>query len=186
MNQFTQMELLEEGFWDMFKLHKSPILKGIGKAAVAAGTAAKHAIKGGLAVGKFAAEKLAPEIYDPIKNTVDQIKELNKRVIKASTPEATYIQQKLQGQGYMLTADIGKLRKVAGENRNLYMVRVVIRPDFVAPGQDNKEKVLVVDNEGGIVRDLTAPDAARSKPKTPKKNKKPKTVISPPQQPNIP
>lgn len=55
MTPYTQAELLEEGFWDMFKLHKSPILRG-----------AYGAIRGITKGGEYLARTLAPELTQPI------------------------------------------------------------------------------------------------------------------------
>ena len=55
MSEYTQAELLNENFWDMFKLHKSPILRGIGGLA-------RGITKG----GEYLARTLAPEITQPL------------------------------------------------------------------------------------------------------------------------
>lgn len=59
MKQYTQLELLSEGFWD---LHKSPILRGVGKVAKGLSGVAGAATKG----GAFLARTLAPELTNPL------------------------------------------------------------------------------------------------------------------------
>lgn len=59
MRRYSQMELLSEGFWN---LHKSPILRGIGKVARAGYGAARAVTKG----GEYLTRVLAPELTTPI------------------------------------------------------------------------------------------------------------------------
>lgn len=60
--KLTQEELLEEGFWDFFKPSKSPILRGLGKAARLGSGALMGATKG---IAKTL-DYVAPELTQPL------------------------------------------------------------------------------------------------------------------------
>lgn len=62
MNRISQQELLDEKFWDFFKPSKSPILRGIGKAAKVGGGALMGATKG---IAKTL-DYVAPELTQPL------------------------------------------------------------------------------------------------------------------------
>lgn len=69
MSNLSQWELLDEGFWS---LHKSPILKGIGKGLRAGYGAARAVTKG----GEYLARALAPELTNPIDRFGQGVKNL--------------------------------------------------------------------------------------------------------------
>ena len=148
-----QIDLISEGFWDSFK-------KPLGFAG--------RVVKGAATIGKFAAEKLAPELTNPIKSAVEGIKDLNQRLIKATTPEAIYIENKLANQGYTVINDIFKIKKRSGDDKQLYKVSVKIRANFIGLGEPNPTKIFLVDADGNIVRDLSAKDASKGGKKPPK------------------
>jgi hypothetical protein len=166
IRKYTQRELLAEGFWSNLA-QKS--VQGVKNTASLAGRTAK----GALAIGKFASEKMAPELYNPIKGVVDSIKDLNKRLIKATTPEATYIENKLKNQGYSLVDNnVYKVKMQPGDEKQLYKVLVKIRPEFISVGESNPQKIFLVDKDGNIVRDLSAKDAVTGGRKPKKKKRK--------------
>ena len=172
MKKYTQREILAEGFWSNLA-QKS--VQGVKNTASLAGRTAK----GALAIGKFASEKMAPELYNPIKGVVDSIKDLNQRLIKATTPEATYIENKLRNQGYSLTNNIiYKVKMMPGDEKQLYKVSVKIRSDFISVGEPNPQKIFLVDKDGNIVRDLSAKDAVTGG-KKPKKKKRKRVLATP-------
>jgi hypothetical protein len=163
MKKFTQKELLNEGFWDSFPA---------------------RVLKGAAVVGKFATKTLAPEIYNPISSVVSGIKDLNQQLIKATTPEASYIINKLANQGYSIVGDIGKIKMRQGDDKQLYKVSVVIRQNFISSGEPNPQKIFLVDKDGNIVRDLSAKNAAKGGKKPQKQRVSP--VVTNPQTKKVP
>jgi len=160
-----QFELLNEGFWSGFK------------------SVAKGAAKLGQQVAKVA----APEIYNPIAGAANWVKDVNQKIIKATTQESQYIINKLMNQGYTLTSNsaVNKLQMKPGDEKQLYQVSVQIRPEFLPQGAENPVKQFMVDGDGNIVRDLTAKDASLGGNK-PRKQKKQKVLHNPPATHNKP
>lgn len=163
MKKLTQKDLLTEGVWDSFPA---------------------RVLKGAAAVGKFATKALAPEIYNPIAGAVAGFKDLNQQVIKATTPEATYIENKLANQGYTIVGNISKIKMRSGDEKQLYKVSVKIRQNFIGFGEPNPEKIFLVDREGNIVRDLSAKNAAKGGQKPQKQRVSP--VVTPQQSKKVP
>jgi len=79
---YSQRELLSEGFWNKF--------------ASAAGSVGRAAV----GVGKLAAKVAAPELYEYGKKKIDTVKQLNKDLIKDTTPTSKYLQNKFAQQGF--------------------------------------------------------------------------------------
>lgn len=144
--KYSQRELLDEGFWD---LHKSPILKGIGKTAkVASGLA------GGLVKGTARAmDYLAPEITNPLHRFEAGIRDVAGQTRKGYDAGSGGLSKQykdvLLDAGYIMDTKIPVMK--TGKNHVAVGYRIVDEdPKTGKPIPDTKKLSFLFDHNGNF------------------------------------
>jgi hypothetical protein len=146
----TQREILSEGFWD---LHKSPILKGIGKAAGLAGGAVGAAVKG----TAKALDYVAPEITQPLHNLERGAREIKDSIRQGYDVGSGGLRKAyadiLLDAGYIMTSD--KIVRT-GKNKIVFGRRIIGKDRSGKPIGDPKKLLSFLFNDQNEFKIVTS------------------------------
>ena len=139
MKKVSQIELLDEKFWDFFKPSKSPILRGIGKAARVGAGALMGATKG-IAKGL---DYVAPELTQPLHRFEAGVRDVADATRRGFDVGYGGLKKEygdiLLDAGYLMDTDIGVVD--SGKNKVAVGYRIIGHDDNGNPIPDRKKKI---------------------------------------------
>lgn len=134
--KYSQLELLDEGFWD---LRKSPILKGIGKAARVGAGAAGAAVKG----TAKALDYVAPEITHPVHRLEAGLRDIGGSIKQGYDYGQGGLQKEyediLLDSGYIMDKNVKVID--SGKNKVVVGYRIVGQDASGNPIPDKKKRI---------------------------------------------
>ena len=173
--KISQQELLDEKFWDFFKPSKSPILRGIGKAARVGSGALMGATKG---VAK-ALDYVAPELTQPIHRFETGVRDIGDATRRGFDVGYGGLKKEyadiLLDAGYVMDQKIGVVD--SGKNKLVVGYRIIDHDSEGNPIPDNKKLSFIIDRQNNVkIVNTSAQDTTTLVNKKPKKqnNKRPK------------
>ena len=155
MENITQKDLLNEGFWS-----------GFGRT-----------VKGAAVLGKEALKTVAPELTQPVSNAINKFKDIKHKVDLAVIPKYKKFFQQLLTQGYYLTSKPDQLKKITNkiDGTENYLVDIAIldydKNQNPIPDPTRPKRRVVIDQDGRLLRDLSKAAAPLSKTVHPNRKK---------------